>query len=87
TAGQILGQTLANIINILNPQRIIIGGEGTRAGEFLFASMRASVQQNTMPGLFKEDIVQVDPWGDDAWARGAAGFVLHKLFESPMRNE
>jgi predicted NBD/HSP70 family sugar kinase len=87
TAGQILGQTLANIINILNPQRIIIGGEGTRAGEFLFASMRTSVQQNTMPGLFKEDIVQVDPWGDDAWARGAAGFVLHKLFESPMRNE
>lgn len=86
-AGQILGQMVANVINILNPQRIIIGGEGTRAGEYLFASMRNAVRQNTMPGLYKENIVQVDPWGDDAWARGAAGFVLHKLFESPMRSE
>jgi len=86
-AGRILGQAIANLINILNPQRIIIGGEGTRAGKLLFAPMRVSVQQNTMPGLFKDNIVQVDSWGDDAWARGAAGFVLHKLFESPMRSE
>ncbi len=86
-AGQILGQMIANVINLFNPQRIIIGGEGTRAGEYLFSSMRTAVRQNTMPGLYKENIVQVDPWGDDAWARGAAGFVLHKLFESPMRSE
>jgi predicted NBD/HSP70 family sugar kinase len=86
-AGRILGQAIANLINILNPQRIILSGEGTCAGDLLFGPMRESIQQNTMPGLFSEKIVQVDPWGDDAWARGAAGFVLHKTFESPMRNE
>jgi predicted NBD/HSP70 family sugar kinase len=86
-AGDILGRSLANLINILNPQRIILSGEGARAGDLLFAPMRESIRRNTMPGLFNEKIVQVDPWGDDAWARGAAGFVLHKIFESPVRSE
>lgn len=86
-AGRILGQAIANLINILSPQRIILSGEGARAGDLLFTPMRASILQHTMPGLFNEKIVQVDPWGDDAWARGAAGFVLHKIFESPVRSE
>ena len=86
-AGRILGQQIANLIDLLNPQRIIISGEGTRAGDFLFAPMNEAIRQNTMPGLYNEKIVQIDPWGDDAWARGAAGFVLHKFFESPIRSE
>ena len=47
-------------------------GEGTREGDFLFGPMKESIQQNTMPGLFDPDTVQIAPWGDDAWARGAA---------------
>lgn len=86
-AGRILGMALANLINILTPQRIILSGEGARAGDLLFNAMRESIRENTMPGLFDEKIVQVDPWGDDAWARGAAGFVLHRIFESPVRSE
>lgn len=85
-AGTILGMAIANLINILSPQRIILSGEGVRAGNLLIEPMRESIRKNTLAGLFNEKIVQVDPWGDDAWARGAAGFVLHKIFESPMRS-
>ena len=86
-AGRILGQQIANLIDLFNPQRIIISGEGTRAGDLLFVPMNEAIRQNTMPGLYNEKTVQIDPWGDDAWARGAAGFVLHKFFESPVHSE
>ena len=66
---------------------IIISGEGTREGDFLFPAMKESVQQNTMPGLFEPDTVVIAPWGDDAWARGAAGLVLREVFESPIYNK
>jgi N-acetylglucosamine repressor len=86
-AGRILGLGVANLINLFNPKKIIISGEGTREGDFLFVPMKDSIQQNTMPGLYAPDIVEIIPWGDDAWARGAAGLVLREVFESPIHKK
>ena len=86
-AGSILGIAIANLINLFNPKKIIISGEGTREGDYLFISMKESIQQNTMPGLFDPKIVEIIPWGDDVWARGAAGLVLRELFESPIHKQ
>lgn len=86
-AGEILGRAIANLINLFNPQKIIISGEGARAGSLLFDPMCVSARQNTMPGLVESTTIQIDPWGDDAWARGAAGLVLRELFESPVHRE
>lgn len=86
-AGRILGLGIANLINLFNPEKIIISGEGTREGDLLFAPMKESIQQNTMPGLFDLNTVQIAPWGDDAWARGAAGLVLREVFESPIHKK
>lgn len=86
-AGHILGIGVANLINLFDPKKIIISGEGTREGDFLFIPMKESIQQNTMPGLFDPKVVEIIPWGDDAWARGAAGLVLRELFESPIHKK
>jgi predicted NBD/HSP70 family sugar kinase len=86
-AGTVLGQAVANLINLFNPQKIIISGEGVRAGDFLFGPMNAAIQQNAMPALFEDTRIQTDPWGDDAWARGAASLVLRELFESPVHKQ
>jgi N-acetylglucosamine repressor len=86
-AGRILGIGVANLINLFNPKKIIISGEGTREGDFLFLPMKESIQQNTMPGLFDPNTVEITPWGDDAWARGAAGLVLREVFESPIHKK
>jgi len=86
-AGQILGIGIANLVNLFNPKKIIISGEGTREGDFLFVPMKESIQQNTMPGLFDPKTVEIAPWGDDAWARGAAGLVLREVFESPIHKK
>ena len=86
-AGQLLGQSIANLINIFNPQRILINGEGVRAGDWLFNPMRAAIDEHTMPSLRQDVSILVEPLGDDAWARGAASLVLHELFESPIKRQ
>lgn len=84
-AGEVLGMGIANLINILNPQLILISGEGVRAGELLFGPMREAIDGYVMPGLAGDTAVEVDPWDDYGWAQGAAGLVLQQLFESPLQ--
>src|SRR6185503_4185459 len=84
-AGGLLGQSIANLINIFNPERILINGEGVRAGDWLFDPMQAAIDEHTMPSLRQDVSILVEPLGDDAWARGAASLVLHELFESPIK--
>lgn len=86
-AGQVLGRGIANLINLLNPGLIILGGEGVRAGELLFAPMRAEIELYGMPELVQDASFKVEAWGDDAWARGAASLVLRELFESPVNRK
>jgi predicted NBD/HSP70 family sugar kinase len=86
-AGDILGQGIANMINLLSPEEIIISGEGVRAGEHLFTPMRASIAKHVMPGLAEDTHIRFDVWEDDAWARGAASLVLQELFKSPLHEE
>lgn len=85
--GRLLGQSIANLINIFNPQRILINGEGVRAGKWLFNPMQEAIDEHTMPSLRGDVSILVEPLGDDAWARGAASLVLHELFESPIKRQ
>ena len=83
-AGEVLGRAVANLINVLSPELIIISGEGVRASDLLFKPMRAGISKHVMSELSSDTQIQIDVWDDDAWARGAAGLVLRGLFESPI---
>jgi predicted NBD/HSP70 family sugar kinase len=86
-AGDLLGQELANLINLLDPKLIIISGEGVRMGDPFFSSMRAAIQKNAVPELFENTEIRINTWGDDVWARGAASLVIGELFNSPIQKE
>ena len=83
-AGAILGQSVANLINLFNPQRILISGEGVARGPIFFEAMKKSMQTYALPNLYSDVDLRVEPWGDDVWARGAASLVLRSIFESPI---
>jgi len=86
-AGRLLGQEIANLVNILDPKLILISGEGVRMGEIFFSALRTAFKQNVMPGLVEDTEIRVIPWGDDVWARAAASVVIGELFNSPMQKE
>lgn len=81
-AGKVLGQSVANLINLFNPGMIIVSGEGVRAGDLLFDPMREAISRHAFSGLDKEVTLQIEPLLDESWARGAACLVLHKIFET-----
>jgi glucokinase len=69
---------MATIAVVLNPQRFIVGGGVSYAGEILFQPIREIFKQYT-PGPSQEgvDIVPAT-LGNDAGVIGAAGLNLHK---------
>jgi predicted NBD/HSP70 family sugar kinase len=83
-AGHYLGLGIAQLVNILNPQLIILAGEGVRGGEARLKPVRDAVQQHTLPSLASDLKLAVEPSGDEAWARGAACLVLGELFKHPI---
>jgi glucokinase len=48
-SGERLGQTLAMLMDVLNPQRIVLGGLAWRMGEPLMAPMRRVLQREALP--------------------------------------
>jgi predicted NBD/HSP70 family sugar kinase len=86
--GNILARGIAYLINVLNPNLIIISGEGMRAGDFIYGPLIESLGDYIMPGLATDTEIKIeDKWDDNAWATGAAGLVLGELFESPLNKE
>jgi N-acetylglucosamine repressor len=82
-AGCLLGQTMANLVNLFNPELIIVSGEGVRMGEFIFQPMREAMQRHMFAQLADGLALRIEPVSDDAWARGAASLVLNKIFSVP----
>jgi predicted NBD/HSP70 family sugar kinase len=86
-AGEALGLAIANMINLLNPPRVIITGEGLlRAGALLRAPLLAAIDAHVLPTLREATDIVFHSWGDEMWARGAATIVLRQIYESPWNN-
>lgn len=85
-AGETLGVAIANAINLLNPPRLVISGEGLRAGDLLRVPLMAAIEANVVPTLRDATEIVFHPWGDEMWARGAATIVLRQIYEAPWNN-
>jgi N-acetylglucosamine repressor len=86
-ASNVLGLALANVVTLLNPELVIICGEGTELGAPFLDLVVASIRELAFAGLGKHVDVKVQQWGDDAWAVGAATLVLRESFALPGPDE
>jgi glucokinase len=76
-AAYYLAKAMAAVAVVLNPQRFIIGGGVSKAGDVLFDEIRKVYKQN-VPAVFVDgvDIVPAQ-LGNDAGIVGAAGLNLN----------
>ncbi|HVB71881.1 MAG TPA: ROK family transcriptional regulator [Acidimicrobiales bacterium] len=83
SAGRKLGLAVANVVTLLNPELLIICGEGTSLGGTFINPIVTAVREQTFADLGRELDIKVQSWGDEAWAVGAATLVLRESFNLP----
>jgi predicted NBD/HSP70 family sugar kinase len=76
-----LGIAIANLVNLLNPEVIVLGGPVGSAGGPLLEPLRAEVRQRAMPQPRAAVRVEASSLGADAGAIGAAVLVLQQAGE------
>lgn len=86
-AGTRIGTGLANLVNILNPEAIIVGGEAAaQAGDLLLEPIRQTVKRRAFAVLSqKTEILRAKL--PDGWLVGAAILVLQEFFGLPIYRE
>ncbi|HEX4206212.1 MAG TPA: ROK family transcriptional regulator [Ktedonobacteraceae bacterium] len=80
---QYLGAGVANVINLFNPQRVILGGWlGLQLGEFVLPAIRHATQRYALKQPFEVAKMSVSVLGRDGVSIGAAIIALEDFVES-----
>jgi glucokinase len=74
--GNELGAAFANIVWILNPDVIVVGGGVAKAGELLFPHIERSLKSRTSPVINSKLRIVPATLGNDAGAIGCAALAL-----------
>jgi predicted NBD/HSP70 family sugar kinase len=78
-AGEAIGIATANLCNVLDPERVVVGGELARAGELLLGPLRREVERSIVAGIDAiPDIVQ-DQLGVRASTIGAIAYAVDQV--------
>lgn len=78
-----LGRWLAGMINIFNPELVIIGGTLALLGDYLLRPVKQSVQKYTLRLVSQDSRIVVSKLAEKAGVLGAALFARHAiLFEN-----
>lgn len=74
-AGTRIGVALGNLVALLNPKMIIVGGGVSHAGDLLFHPLRDAIRARVYPRPALEVVVVPAALGDDVGIIGAAALV------------
>jgi predicted NBD/HSP70 family sugar kinase len=77
-AGRSIGVALANLCNVFNPERVIIGGDLSAAGDILLAPINESISRYAIPSAAAEVEVLAGQLGRRAEVMGALALILHE---------
>ncbi len=77
--GFYIGVGAANLINMLNPERFVIGGGISQAGDLLLDPIRRTVESRAVPLQRKTAEIVQARLGDHAGVMGAGALVLDRL--------
>jgi predicted NBD/HSP70 family sugar kinase len=80
-AGSMLGRALAGVIHTVDPEVVVLMGEGVDGWEFWETGFEPSFRRSLLPARKAVPVV-VEPWTEVQWARGAASLVLSSPFDS-----
>ncbi len=78
-AGQIFGMGLSNLINLFDPERIILSGAGHRIAHLHSDAVLEQVRNSVVNVDAPLPEIRVHHWDDLMWARGAAAMGIEQV--------
>jgi predicted NBD/HSP70 family sugar kinase len=84
-AGQAIGNAAATLCNLLNPRRIVVGGELGAAGELLLAPLRQALERGAIRSASQDVEVVQGALGDRAEVLGALALALRSRTQLPTQ--
>jgi glucokinase-like ROK family protein len=79
-SGQLVGETVATLVNFFNPALVLLGGGVALAGDMILASIREAVYRRSLPLATRELRIDRSTLTPDPALSGAAHMVLDELF-------
>jgi glucokinase-like ROK family protein len=82
--GHVLGIGLTNLVDIVSPTRIVVGGGISQAGDLLLAPVRDVISERGFPPQHRKAEVVQASLGDLSGIYGAAAMVFYDLRINPL---
>ncbi len=79
-----MGVGLANVIQALNPQAIVLGTIATQQGDFFLDRVRAVVREETWPQIYEAVQILPSPLGEQVGDYAAISIILQHLTSNPF---
>lgn len=79
-----MGIALANLVNVFNPEMIVVGGIFRREKSILLPVVEATMRQRAFANLGQQVRVRTSAFGDEAGMVGAAALALDTFFYRPQ---
>jgi N-acetylglucosamine repressor len=83
-AAEYIGIGLADVLNLLSPELVILGGGVANAGSFFIEEIERTALSRSYPSRVSAPEFALSALGENASAVGAAILVLEKLLETPL---
>jgi len=85
--GRALGQGLAGLCNVFNPQKVIIGGPLSVVGNYLLPAVKEVSPRHSLPEIDQQTEIVLSNFGPDASLIGAIAIVVDEALSNPMNLE
>lgn len=82
--GRHVGSGVANLCNLINPSRVVLGGHLAEAGELVLGPIRESVARYAIPSAARRLSVMPGALGSRAEVLGALALVLSEMGDSTL---
>lgn len=77
--GTVLGRAIAGLINIFNPELVVIGGTVSNVKEYLLLPIRSAIQKHSLNMVNKDTTIKLSKLGEKAGPVGACMLSRSKL--------
>jgi predicted NBD/HSP70 family sugar kinase len=77
--GRCFGLGVANLVNIFNPEMVILGGILSRGGDIILPAIKEVLQERAFYGQYDKVEVMISTHGFDACVMGGIALVLNSV--------